>query len=60
MRHITGKLIYLNQKQTEALLGDHTEPRDIEFFDGIPASAFYAQGHEGLYIVLHTDDEETH
>jgi hypothetical protein len=56
MRHITDTLIYLNEKQAREFLGDHTEPSDVEFFDGMHASAHWAEGHEGLYIILIGDE----
>ena len=59
MRHITDTLIYLNQKQAEEFLGDHTEPADIEYFEGIHARAQWAEGHEGLYIFLYESEEES-
>ena len=55
MRHITDTLIYLNQKQAEEFLGEHTEPADIEYFDGIPARAERSRHDDGLYIILYRD-----
>lgn len=56
MRYVSDNLVYLNAKQAEFFLGDN-EPRDVEFFDGQPASAYWAEMHEGLYIVLHSEQD---
>jgi len=55
MRHVTDNVIYLNYKQARELLGEHTEPADIEYFDGIPARAERSRQDDGLYIILYRD-----
>ncbi len=55
MRHITDNIIFLNAKQAKEFLGEHTEPADIEYFEGIHARAQWAEGYEGLYIIFYSD-----
>lgn len=55
MRHLADNVIYLNYKQAKEFLGEHTEPADVEYFDGIPARAHRSHHDDGLYIILYRD-----